>query len=57
MHKRHQRTNVPTEIARTIVAIADLGSFTKAGDKLDLSQAAISAQVKRFETIIGASAF
>jgi DNA-binding transcriptional LysR family regulator len=57
MHKRHQRTNVPTEIARTIVAIADLGSFTKAGDKLDLSQAAISAQVKRFESIIGASAF
>ena len=57
MHKRHQRTNVPTEIARTIVAIADLGSFTKAGDKLDLSQAAISAQVKRFETIIGTSAF
>jgi len=57
MHRRHQRTNVPTEIARTAVAIADLGSFTKAGEKLDLSQAAISAQVKRFEATIGAPAF
>lgn len=57
MHRRHQRTNIPTEIVRTIVAIADTGSFTKAGDKLDLSQAAISAQVKRFELLVGASAF
>lgn len=57
MHRRHQHQNVPTEIIRTAVAIADLGSFTQAGEKLNLSQAAISAQVKRFEAFVGAPAY
>jgi DNA-binding transcriptional LysR family regulator len=57
MHRRHQHLNVPTEIVRTIVAIAELGSFSKAGDKLGLSQPAISAQVKRLQMLVGGDVF
>ncbi|HWK96302.1 MAG TPA: LysR family transcriptional regulator [Pseudolabrys sp.] len=57
MHRRHQPTNIPTEIVRTLVAIAELGSFSKAGDRLNLSQPAISAQVKRLQTVVGGAVF
>ena len=57
MHRRHQQTNIPTEIVRTLVAIAETGSFSKAGEKLNLSQPAISAQVKRLQTIVGGAVF
>lgn len=57
MHRRHQPTNIPTEIVRTLVAIAATGSFSKAGEKLRLSQPAISAQVKRLQRLIGGAVF
>jgi DNA-binding transcriptional LysR family regulator len=57
MHRRHQHQNIPTEIVRTIVAIAETGSFSKAGEKLGLSQPAISAQVKRLQILVGGSVF
>lgn len=57
MHRRHQPTNIPTEIVRTLVAIAETGSFSKAGEKLNLSQPAISAQVKRLQTLVGGAVF
>lgn len=44
--------NLPTELLRTFVTIADLGSFTRAGDKLGRSQPAISLQVKRLESLL-----
>jgi DNA-binding transcriptional LysR family regulator len=57
LHKRHQHINIPIEIMRTIVAISETGSLSRAGDRLGLSQPAVSSQVKRIETIIGGSLF
>jgi DNA-binding transcriptional LysR family regulator len=44
--------NLPTELLRTFVTIADLGSFTRAGDNLGRSQPAISLQIKRLESLL-----
>jgi len=44
--------NLPTDLLRTFVTIADLGSFTRAGDKLGRSQPAISLQIKRLEDLL-----
>src|ERR1700744_3151966 len=57
MHWRYQSNNIPTEIVRTVVAISELGSFSKAGAKLGLSQPAISAQMKRLQALVGADVF
>ncbi len=46
--------NLPTELLRTFVTIADLGSFTRAGDKIGRSQPAISLQIKRLESLLQA---
>lgn len=35
MHKRH--LNIPIEIVRTVVAISETGSLTKAAEQLGLS--------------------
>jgi DNA-binding transcriptional LysR family regulator len=42
--------NLPTDLLRTFVTIVDLGSFSRAADKLGRSQPAISLQIKRLET-------
>ncbi|MDB5657332.1 MAG: LysR family transcriptional regulator [Tardiphaga sp.] len=57
MRERHDRLNIPVEIIRTIVAVMDLGSLTKAGRRLGISQSAISAQMKRIENILGGHIF
>ncbi len=57
MHRRYQYINIPTEIVRTVVAISELGSFSKAGAKLGLSQPAISAQMKRLQILVGGNIF
>ncbi len=44
--------NLPTELLRTFITIADLGNFTRAGDKLGRSQPAISLQIKRLEEML-----
>src|SRR5215813_12462836 len=49
--------NIPMEIVRTIVAIAETGSLSKAGERLGLSQPAISSQVKRLQSLVGGSLF
>ena len=46
-------TNIPIEIIRSFVVVADTGSLSKAGDRLGLSQPAISAQMKRLQVLIG----
>ena len=43
MHRRHQHLNIPIEIVRTVVAISETGSLSKAGDRLGLSQPAIKS--------------
>jgi DNA-binding transcriptional LysR family regulator len=55
MYRRYQ--SIPTEIMRSIVAITDTGSITKAAQVLGISQPAISSQVKRIEHMVGGSIF
>ncbi len=46
-------TNIPTELLRTLVAVVDLRSFTKAAQSLGVTQPAISAQIKRLQGLLG----
>src|SRR3990172_2762332 len=46
-------TNIPTELLRTLVAVVDLRSFTKAAHSLGVTQPAVSAQIKRLQTLMG----
>jgi DNA-binding transcriptional LysR family regulator len=48
------KTNIPTDLLRTFVAICELGSFTKTAHLLDLTQPAVSAHMRRLESMIGA---
>jgi DNA-binding transcriptional LysR family regulator len=57
VHRRHQHTNIPTEIVRTVAVIAETGSFSKAADRLGLTQPAVSAQIKRLQGLIGGPVF
>src|SRR6266540_1775606 len=45
--------NIPTELLRTFVAVYELGSFTKAAHLFDLTQPAVSAHMRKLETILG----
>jgi DNA-binding transcriptional LysR family regulator len=57
MHRRHEHLNVPIEIVRTVVAISETGSLSRAGERLGLSQPAVSAQMKRIQTLLGGEIF
>jgi len=50
-------TNIPTDLLRTLVAVVDLRSFTKAAASLGLTQPAVSAQIKRLQFLLGAEVF
>jgi len=57
MHKRYESNNIPIEILRTFIAVIDAGSYTKAGEWLNLSQPAISAQIGRLRRILQGEVF
>jgi DNA-binding transcriptional LysR family regulator len=46
-------TNIPTELLRTLVAVVDMRSFTKAAQSLGVTQPAVSAQIKRLQGLLG----
>ena len=50
-------TNIPTDLLRTLVAVVDLRSFTKAAAKLGVTQPAVSAQIKRLQFLLGGELF
>jgi DNA-binding transcriptional LysR family regulator len=50
-------TNLDTDLLRTLVAIADSGSFTRAGELVHRTQSAVSMQVKRLEEAVGKPVF
>ncbi len=50
-------TNIPTDLLRTLVAVVDLRSFTKASVLLGLTQPAVSAQIKRLQYLLGVELF
>jgi DNA-binding transcriptional LysR family regulator len=56
MQQKHP-PHVPTEIMRTVIAIAESGSLTKAAERLALSQPAVTAQIKRLQTLVGGKVF
>jgi DNA-binding transcriptional LysR family regulator len=49
--------NIPTDVLRTFVAIADTGSFTLAADQVFRTQSAVSQQVNKLEQMIGKELF
>jgi DNA-binding transcriptional LysR family regulator len=57
MHRRHEYLNVPIEIVRTVIAISETGSLSRAGERLGLSQPAVSAQMKRIQNLLGGELF
>jgi DNA-binding transcriptional LysR family regulator len=57
MHRRYDNKHIPIELLRTFIAIADLGNFTKAAQDLELTQPAISAQMKRLQQLMGGEIF
>jgi DNA-binding transcriptional LysR family regulator len=46
-------TNIPTELLRTLIAVVDLRSFTKAAHSMGVTQPAVSAQIKRLQMLLG----
>src|SRR5690242_7263425 len=50
-------TNIPTDLLRTLVAVADLRSFTKAATSLGVTQPAVSAQIKRLQSLLASELF
>jgi DNA-binding transcriptional LysR family regulator len=57
MQRRYQALNVPIEIVRTIVAISETGSLTKAAERLGISQPTVSSQIKRIQVMVGGALF
>lgn len=45
--------NLPTDVLRSFVAVADTGSFTQAASRVFRTQSAISQQIQRLETSVG----
>ena len=45
--------NLPTDLLRTFVTVADHKSFTKAGELLGRTQPAVSLQIRRLEGLLG----
>lgn len=50
-------TNIPTDLLRTLVAVVDLRSFTKAAASLGVTQPAVSAQIKRLQFLLAGDLF
>src|ERR1700693_5529342 len=50
-------TNIPTELMRTLLAVVDLRSFTKAAQSMGVTQPAVSAQIKRLQNMLGCELF
>src|ERR1700735_4743832 len=57
MHRRHQQLNIPIEIVRTVVAVSETGSLSKAAERLGLSQPAEVSQIKRIQNMVGGALF
>jgi DNA-binding transcriptional LysR family regulator len=47
------KTNLPTELLRTLVTVCEFRSVTKAAQLLQLTQPAVLQQIKKLEIIIG----
>lgn len=50
-------TNIPTDLLRTLIAVVDHRSYTKAAASLRVTQPAVSAQIKRLQFLLGGDLF
>lgn len=57
MSLRQIKDSIPINGLRAFVAISELGSFTKAAEQLNLTQPAVSLQIKQLERILGGDLF
>lgn len=48
---------LPVDLLRTFLAVAETRSFTRGGELVNRTQSAVSQQVKRLETEVGQSLF
>lgn len=49
--------NIPTDLLRTLVTVVDLGSHSRAGERLGRSQPTISLQLKRLQNLLDTPLF
>lgn len=49
--------NLDLDLLRSFVTIAEIGSFTGAGERLGRTQSAVSLQIKRLEDVLGRKVF
>ena|SRR5579872_4319381 len=54
---RQLKDSIPISGLRAFVAISELGSFTKAAEHLNLTQPAVSLQIKQLERLMGGDLF
>ena len=54
---RQLKDSIPINGLRAFVAISELGSFTKAAEHLNLTQPAVSLQIKQLERLMGGDLF
>ncbi len=52
-HIGNAMMNIPTDLLRTLIFVVDLRSFTKAAQTLGVTQPAVSAQIKRLQSLLG----
>jgi DNA-binding transcriptional LysR family regulator len=50
-------TNIPTDLLRSLVAVVDCRSFTKAAAALGITQPTVSVQIKRLQVLLGCEVF
>ena len=50
-------SNIPTDLLRTLITVVDQRSFTRAAQALGVTQPAVSAHIKRLQTILGSDLF
>ena len=50
-------TNIPTDLLRTFVLVVELRSFTRAAKTQNMTQPAVSAQIRRLQALLGVELF
>src|ERR1700686_4471449 len=55
--KRKRMTNIPTDLLRTFVMVVEQRSFTRAARAQGMTQPAISAQIRRLQSLLGVDLF
>src|SRR5216683_199814 len=49
--------DIPTELLRSLIAVVDCRSYTKAARRLGLTQSTVSTQIKRLQEVVGCTLF